>query len=275
MNDAIIRVPELFRECTPIEVCLVRDRRVFVKREDLFGIPPAPPLAKLRGMRVLLQRLYSQGIRLVGCWDTRVSKLGEGLAACCTELSGMRCIVSYPTKQNVPEPDSIKRAKAMGAAVLPVPGGRISLCYYKARKYVEECGGTMLPFGFDCPEAVNGVRLEAARVPRALLTGATLVLCCGSGVTLAGLLLGLPVLPRRIIGISSGRAVRNILACLRRYVEVPACVELHEAIVAYSAIIPFDCPFPTHPNYDLKAWKYLVENLAQIHGKVLFWNIGS
>ena len=34
-------------------------------------------------------------------------------------------------------------------------------------------------------------------------------------------------------------------------------------------------PFPCHPYYDAKAWRWLESHLDEIPGEVLFWNIGS
>jgi len=266
----------LFRDDTPIEIHRLDGDAIHVKRDDLYGRPPAPPLAKLRGLRLLLKRLYGCGVRLVGCWDTRVSKLGQGLAACCREFPGLRCIVSYPTKKGTQCPQSLQVASGLGAEIYPVPGSRIRISFARARSYIEGRGGVMLPFGLECEEAVDGVRRAAAKVPRKFLLGGTLVLCCGSGVTLAGLLGGLPVLPRRIIGVSSGRATSNILACLRRYAgDVPACLDLQEAETAYSIAASFPCPFPAHPHYDLKAWQFLCENREHLSKPILFWNIGA
>jgi hypothetical protein len=266
----------IFREHTPIEDYVVSGRRVYVKREDLYGVSPAPPLAKLRGMRVVLRQLYAEGVRLTGCWDTRVSKLGQGLAACCAEFPGMRCIVSYPTKKGEGEPASVRKAAELGAEIYPLPGSRIAICYARARSYVVERGGVMLPFGLECPEAVEGVAREAGTVPREIIEGGTVVVCCGSGVTLAGLLSGLPALPNKLVGISSGRSLNNIMACVRRYVrETPECLELYEAATTYSAASTFPCPFPSHPNYDLKAWQFLVERIRSFRDPILFWNIGA
>ncbi|HVG19028.1 MAG TPA: pyridoxal-phosphate dependent enzyme [Blastocatellia bacterium] len=266
----------LFCDHTPVEEYRVGHKTIFVKRDDLFGRWPAPPLSKLRGLRLLLETEYAGGTRLVGCWDTRISKLGQGLAACCAEFPGMKCIVSYPTKKGERRPASVDQASELGAEIYPVPGSRISISYSRARKYVEGRGGLMLPFGLECPEAVEGIKQEASRTPAQLIRGGTLVLCCGSGVTLAGLLSGLPVLPQRVVGISSGRSLRNIAACVRRYVEaIPECLELHEPTMPYSVALSYDCPFPTHPNYDLKAWKFLVENLRRYKEPILFWNIGA
>lgn len=274
--ELIVAGTRLFRQHTPIESYFVSGRCIRVKRDDLYGVYPAPPLAKLRGMRHLLRRLYDEGIRLTGCWDTRVSKLGLGLAACSAELPGMRCIVSYPTKKGEPEPVAINHARALGAEVYATPGNRISISFATARKFVTERGGVMLPFGLECVEAVGGVAREANTVPQDFVKDGTVVLSCGSGVTLAGLLSGLPILPQKIIGLSSGRSVKTIMSCVKRYVrETPDCLELHEALLHYSKVPAFSCPFPTHPNYDLKAWKFLEDNLANFRDPILFWNIGS
>lgn len=270
-----IHVKSLYREHTPIEEVAVKGVTVFVKRDDLFGRVPAPPLGKLRGMRIVLRSLYESEVRLVGCWDTRVSKLGEGLAAGCREFPQMRAIVSYPTRVGAPLPGPVVRAAALGATILPLRGNHVAICFAQAKRKVEALGGIMLPFGLDCPEAVTGVAQEAARVPPELC-GGTIVLCCGSGVTLAGLLIGLKQLPQRLIGISSGRSLAKIRACIQKYVAKPVgCVELVEALMPYDSVSTVTCPFPAHPNYDLKAWQYLQDNIRRMKPPILFWNIGG
>ncbi len=270
-----MRASTLYRDDTPIEEYLLKNRRVYVKREDLFGCPPAPPLGKLRGLRVVLEDLFHDGVQLVGCWDTRVSRLGEGLAAACREFHSMRAIVSYPTRKGTDTPAPVAAAKLLGADVLPLRGNHVSICYAQAKRHVENNGGRMLPFGLECESAVAGVAREAARTPAELACG-TVVLCCGSGVTLAGLLIGLPVTPRRLIGLSSGRSLTKILATVRRYVAVVSPpVQLLPAVMPYGATPTLRCPFPTHPNYDLKAWQFLVDNIDHLEEPVLFWNIGA
>jgi 1-aminocyclopropane-1-carboxylate deaminase/D-cysteine desulfhydrase-like pyridoxal-dependent ACC family enzyme len=266
----------MIRHGTPIEEHRVGGRRVYVKRDDLCAAPPAPPLGKLRGLRLLLERHVRDGTTLVGCWDTRVSKLGQGVAACCREFAGLRCIVSYPSRSGAGTPPAVEVAAALGAEVHVVPGSRLTIAFARAREYVHARGGVMLPFGLECPEAVEGVRQEAADTPPELLAGGTLVVSCGSGVTLAGLLLGLPVLPAQIVGVSAGRSVRQIGACILRHCGgVPDVLELVPADRPYAAVPEASCPFPAHPNYDLKAWKHLVDHLEHFASPVLFWNIGA
>lgn len=36
-----------------------------------------------------------------------------------------------------------------------------------------------------------------------------------------------------------------------------------------------ETPFPTHKYWDKKAWRWLTENIDEIEGKTLFWNLGS
>lgn len=269
-------VTKLFRNHTPIETHRTGSRRVFVKREDLYGIIPAPPLGKLRGLRLFLADAHRRGIDLVGCWDTRISMLGLGLAACCREFPGMRCIVSYPMGKSDKTPPMADQAASLGAELFPVTAARINICFAAARRYVESRGGLMLPFGLECEQAVNAVAHEAARLKPEFFSGGTVVLSCGSGVSLAGLLRGFSARPRRIVGISSGRSLDNILRCVHRYVpKIPKYLELREARVPYKTAISYPCPFPSNPHYDLKAWKYLVENRTQLRGPLLFWNIGA
>lgn len=267
---------ELFCEHTPMEIHRVMGREVFVKREDLYGIPPCPPLAKLRGIRGLLARLYEGGTRLVGCWETGVSRVGEGVVVTCQGWPGMRTVVFYAVRKKAPEPECAHRIRELGSEIEGIPVNTLSVCWAQARRRIEARGGTMIPFGIECEEAVEEVAREAATIPLDRICGGTLVLCCGSGVTLAGLLRGLPVLPARIIGVSAGRSVPKIAQCIRRHVgALPSIVELCPAVMPYAHALEFQCPFPSHPHYDLKAWKHLLEHLPTYADPVLFWNIGS
>src|SRR5260370_40384102 len=121
----------------------------------------------------------------------------------------MRAIVSYPARKGTGSPPPVAAAKGLGAEVLALRGNHVSICYAQARKYVETRGGRMLPFGLECPEAVAAVALEAARTPSDLVRG-TIVLCCGSGATLAGLIRGLALAPAKIVAVSSARSVQRI-----------------------------------------------------------------
>jgi 1-aminocyclopropane-1-carboxylate deaminase/D-cysteine desulfhydrase-like pyridoxal-dependent ACC family enzyme len=261
---------------TPIEEHLVGRRKVYVKRDDLCCLPPAPPLGKLRGLELVMQRLVAAGQKTIACWDTRFSKLGVGLAAVARQFDGVQAIVCYPQLKNGEVPETIRQSARLGAEIVPMRGNHVSICLAQATRLVNLRHGIMLPFGLDCVESVNAIAAEAHFIPAALLRRATVVLSCGSGVTLAGLLRGLVRMPRQLVGVSSGRSVSKLQQCIRKYVDpIPANVTLVPANMRYDYTPRQHCPFPAHPNYDLKAWKYLVDNSKSLQSPLLFWNIGA
>lgn len=266
----------IFARSTPLERYRVGDREVWVKRDDLFAKWPAPPLGKLRGARALLGRLYRHRTRLVGCWDTRISALGQGIAACATELPGLQVIVAYPASQGSAVPLPLQIASQLGAEVLPVRAGRISISFAAARKVVQERGGFMLPFGLECFESVAAIQQEAAALPEEAVHDGTVIVSCGSGVTLAGLVRGLHRRAARYIGVSSGRSVEAIQRCLSKYVDDGLDrVKLIQTKYSYDTPLNISCPFPSHPNYDQKAWDYLLRHFRSLRKPILFWNVGA
>ena len=265
----------MYREHTPIERHTVNGRTVFVKRDDLFAMPPAPPLAKLRGLRKILAKAADNGATLVGCFEASASNIGAGLAAAVSEFPSIKCVVAFPQVKNRPAPLSAQRAAELGAELLPVPSNFVAICYRQASKQILERGGVMMPFGFECEEAVESVELEAATIPNDQIEGGTLVVCCGSGVTLAGIVRGLPTLPSKIVGVSIGRSHKNIEKCLARFCDVPDQFELHQAPYKYSQPSQAECPFPCNQFYDLKAWEHLVNHVGEYTNPILMWNVGA
>lgn len=267
---------DLLNSNTPIESFILGNKTVFVKREDLFGIFPAPSLGKLRGLKLILEKIKKSDIQLVGCWDTRVSKLGQGVAVLCHEMGILNPIISYPMKKGESIPESIYIAKSYGAEIYPIRGNHVSICYSQVKKYVENRKGIMLPFGLECIESIEAISVEAKKIPQECIEGGTLIISCGSGVTLAGILNGLKYKPSQVIGISSGRSISKIKNCINKYViDFPDFVDILQPIYPYYEKIELESPFPSDPNYDLKAWKYLIDNLAVLKEPILFWNIGA
>ena len=134
----------------------------------------------------------------------------------------------------------------------------------------------MLPFGLECTESVASVEQAAATVPPAYTSGGTVVVSTGSGVTLAGLVRGLRGRPSKFVGVSSGRSADSIQKCLSRYgIEKSRAIRLVPAREAYYVPIECECPFPSHPHYDRKAWRYLTENTKSLESPLFFWNVGA
>lgn len=107
----------IYRQRTPIERYLVNGRPIFVKRDDLFGRPPAPPLGKLRGMRAVLRDMHRNGIgssdagtREFRGWEKVLPRHIENLLECArsyrTRLFGELSLHRPLWPWNVSEPRS-------------------------------------------------------------------------------------------------------------------------------------------------------------------------
>ena len=272
----------LIRDNTPVEEYSVGGIDVFVKREDLCTAYPMPPLAKLRGAELLLKTLKYRGVELVGHHDSWYSRAGWGIAIICRQLD-MRCIVGYPQRKGK-IPEQLSTALCCGAELYPVRPNFIRVNYAMTKKYVEGKNGYMLPFALACPESTIGVAKEAGTVPEELL-GGSLVLSVGSGTILSGLLLGLQKYPK-IYGVSAGMSEKNqrknaetMLMLAQPMLGVKGFSALsHVTIIPppspYEYEEEYPCPFPSHPNYDRKAWRWLCEHIGELEQPILFWNIG-
>ncbi len=146
----------MLNEITPIEKYNLDGVDIWVKRDDLFGIYPAPPLSKLRGARIVLRRLKEQGIQRIGVFDTRISKAGQGTAYLYKEL-GLECWAGFPQIIGTDISESHKIARELGARLFPQKAGRTAICYALFKKFVEENNSYMLPLGLVCPETSHAV----------------------------------------------------------------------------------------------------------------------
>lgn len=265
---------------TPIERHICAGRAVWVKRDDLYAAPPAPPLAKIRGVRAHLEAhlAEAQAAAFVGVFDTRVSKAGWGVAWICREM-GLPCRVYYPAlKEHHGEPQTFQRnAALLGAELYPMKGGRTAVLYSQARAATGAANGLMLPLGLVVPEAVAAAEGECLAALRACSVG-TIVVSVGTGTILSGILLGAEGWDVDVWGVTAGMDPARIA----RRVEVNVCgrprakYRLHRAGEYYVPAEPSgEDPFPMHPYYDLKAWRWLEQNIGRLRGPVLFWNIGS
>ena len=274
----------MFLEHTPIEEYKVGSETVYVKREDLYEQDPMPPLAKLRGIRLVLDGLYQKGCRTVGVLDTRVSKSGWGVAAVRKfEHPDMRLMLAYPvSRADNSMPSQHRIAETLGAELYPQQATRQSIMWYKFKRIVEEQDGVILPHGLPFVDTAVSVAREAATVPEELLQG-SLVLIVGTGTMLAGILLGISIFPKLIIGISAGKSTetqfRTINDILRQTAPFQPLrsghIKLLQPIMPYDKADDYPCPFPSHPNYDRKAFRWLCDHISELPKPILFWNIGA
>jgi len=226
-------------------------------------------------MRSFLEKQSNRGTKVVGCYQTRVSNVGHALAAACREFPELHAIVVYPQLKNGERPESIEQAERLGATVRPIRPNVLPICYQQSKRLLDEMGGVLLPFGMDCLDAVEAVAREATLLPTAVYREGTVIVPCGSGVTMAGILKGITSPVRRMIGISCGRSVKKIRKCVEQYTFMPPFVELVPPPLPYYQSPRASCPFPAHPHYDLKAWEYLVEHIDELQEPIFFWNVGA
>lgn len=270
---------------TPVETYSVRDRTVYVKREDLSSFPPGPPFSKVRGLVPALLRLQRSGTTAVGYTETAVSMAGWGVAWACSHL-GMKAVIFDPQYKKTPPLLAYHRKQwtKFGPDIIPIPAGRAKVGFYQSQKILKEKypGAKMLPLGLVFPETIEAVRVEASLPETAdlLASGGTLVVNIGSGTIAAGLVRAFKSYPITIIGVmgrsgsielkhqdirNKALVVRGLLHCRFKVVD-PGW--------EYTQRSSTQCPFPSHPWYDLKAWQWLVENIDELKDPILFWNIG-
>jgi len=278
----------LIRNNTPIECYRIGSHIVHVKREDLCVSPPGPPFSKCRGLYAHLQTLKSQGVRTVGYVESSVSMAGWGVAWM-TEALEMESVIYDP--QYVHDTPHLllfhrRKWKQFKAMIRPVPAGRTSVNFHIAKRALAEEFGPkamMLPIGLRFPETVDETAKEAEQTFHKLLPR-SIVVCVGSGTIAAGLLKATRNKPILIYGIRSCSGSvylkrKEIFLKARRTTNPLLAVKNPMDVIDpgwdYSKPYTGSVPFPCHPYYDRKAWKWLRDNINKVPKPVLFWNIGS
>jgi len=273
----------MFNYNTPIEEYTVGKKTVYVKRDDMFGQPPAPALAKLRGITKYVEKAEQKGIKILGDLDTRVSKSGWGLACACQNTS-ITPYVFYPQlKAETQMPFIQTRALNLGAKVIPLKAGRTSVLYAQATRKIQKLGGTMLPMGLTLKETVDEVAKVINDTPRELLTG-TIITTTGTSTIASGIVKGLiqnNIKPKQFYGVSCGmsnyKQAKVMERLLSEYypVKIPRWVQFVLPEFEYYDASDIKVPFPCSPYYDRKGWIWLNRYIKHLKSPILFWNVGD
>ena len=148
-------------------------------------------------------------------------------------------------------------AARLGAKMVPVSPGYLTVVQSRARDYCRDTGATLIPFGADFPGAVEAIA-AAAR-----LTGVEPdeVWCAaGSGVLARGLAQAWPKARRHVVQIGRELSPKNVAG---------ATIHVHPR--KFTETAARGAPFPADPHYDAKAWELCVAKRDL--GRVLFWNV--
>jgi threonine dehydratase len=162
----------------------------------------------------------------------------------------------FVAQRATPHPRTLEAAR-LGAKVVPVSPGYLTVVQSRAREYCRNTGAFLIPFGADCPEAVE-IIASAAR-----MTGQQPdeVWCAaGSGVLARGLALAWPKARRHVVQIGRELSPKDVAG---------ATIHVHPRKFGERAMTA--APFPADPHYDAKAWEFCMAKRGS--GQVLFWNV--
>jgi 1-aminocyclopropane-1-carboxylate deaminase/D-cysteine desulfhydrase-like pyridoxal-dependent ACC family enzyme len=277
----------MIKSNTPIKEYKIGNHVVHVKREDLC-VPPNsgwPSFAKIRGLHAHMMKLKRRGIEAVGYPDNKISMAGWGVAAVAKEL-GMKAFIFHHDYKVLPEKLKYHRKKWLefGADVVPLYATKQTILSYSGANFLQEKfkeKAVMLPMGLPFPETV----IEVSKIARRskLQRFNSIVVCIGSGTMCAGILRGAhKSMSSRFYGIMVKHVEEDKLQEMRRDILDKAGLKLmpvnfivENSDYQYEEEAKIDCPFPSHPIYDLKAWEWLVKNIDKLKAPICYWNVGS
>lgn len=224
---------------------IVRDHSgIRVVRDDLF-----PGGTKARFLPVLFDQadevVYASPAE--GGAQTALAHVAAAL--------GKRATI-FVAKRATPHPRAVM-AKRLGAKVLQVSPGYLSVVQARARAYCDARGAMLAPFGVDLPNTIETIAAAA----RATGEQPDEVWCAsGSGVLARSLAAAWPKARRHVVQV--GRDLQP---------EEVAGATIHRNPLGFSQAHRLQPPFPSDPHYDAKAWHVMLANRGP--GAVLFWNV--
>ncbi len=266
-------------EDTPLELYHIKGREVWVKRDDLMGDGTLlPPWGKVAALYELVRQYIDRSKPLThlsvdGSWT------GWALAAICEALD-IEFYVSYPDSKKISQ-EYLGMIKEMYPKVHmnPIRPNMMQIMYNSLRGQARENGWQMLPYAFDHDFYKDYL---AERI-QPYVHFDNLVVSSGSGVTLSGLARGyyreelkefFPSVSRKIwtTCVSSESSIKKTLK--KSGIPIPLNIRKSEYLFE-NRLDGYEAPFPCNQFWDIKQWKWLEENIDQIEGTILFWNIGG
>lgn len=266
-------------EDTPLELYHIKGREVWVKRDDLMGDGTIlPPWGKVAALCELVKKYIDKSKPLThlsvdGSWT------GWALAAICEELD-IEFYVSYPDSKKISQ-EYLGMIKEMYPKVHlnPIRPNMMQIMYNSLRGQAKENGWQMLPYAFDHDFYKDYL---ADRI-QPFVHFDNLVVSSGSGVTLSGLARGyyreelkefFPSVTRKIwtTCVSSESSIKKTLK--KSGIPIPLNIRKSEYLFE-NRLDGYEAPFPCNQFWDIKQWKWLEENIDEIKGTILFWNVGG
>lgn len=201
--------------------------------------------------RRVLDGLYPEAGELV--YASPAQGYAQVALAYSAAATGRRATV-FVARRAVPHPRTAEAASA-GARIVPVAPGYLTVVQARARAYCAASGAALLPFGLDTPEVLAALAETARSIP---YQPAEVWCVAGSGLLSRALQLAWPA--ARHYAVAVGRAPDAGGAQVLRAPE-PFERDAREAP-----------PFPSCPNYDAKAWRFI---MRQASPGAVFWNVAG
>jgi hypothetical protein len=259
------------KENTELEMYPIGDTKVWVKRDDLMGDGiNLPPWGKISAVYELVRKYVDPSKPLThlsvdGSWT------GWALAAICADL-GIEFHFSFPDSKKINRSFiSMVQTRYPEVKLNPVRSNMAKIMYNVLKKQASNNGWQMLPYAFDHSFYVDFFAHRA----RAYSDFDNLVVSSGSGVTVSGIAKGY-LAPGKQIWTTCVSSEETINKTLRNRGINLDSVHVRKSEHGFSDRLEgYQAPFPCNQFWDVKQWRWLEENVSELKGSILFWNLGG
>jgi hypothetical protein len=148
-----------------------------------------------------------------------------------------------------------QEAHRAGAKIVLVPTGYLTNVQAKARAYSEAADAYLLPFGLDTDEFRKALAAQARGLG---ITPDEVWAVAGSGTLIRALQAAWPGARFNAVRIGREPKIGDAM--------------LYQAPEQFEQDATIRPPFPSSPNYDAKAWRFIK---ARAGDNALFWNVGA
>jgi 1-aminocyclopropane-1-carboxylate deaminase/D-cysteine desulfhydrase-like pyridoxal-dependent ACC family enzyme len=240
---------------TPIE----KRGKYWFKREDLFKYAGVNG-AKVRDCLYLLKGKKPKGLVTTGSRESPQINIVAHIA----HKLGISCHAHTPDGELKPE---LKMAQKLGTKIIQHRARYNVVLQKRARDEAEKLGWQYIPFAMECSEAVESTKNQVKNIPKGVKR---IIVPCGSGMNLCGILKGLKEnnLDIPVLGVACGKP--DIVKNLNKYGPIgwKKMVKIVKASVRYQESMPNKIEgIVVDPIYEAKAIPFLRPG-------DLFWIIG-
>ena len=263
---------------TPVELHLLKDRNVYVKRDDLMGDGDTlPPWGKMAGIDRLLENLNPNypliHLAVNGSWS------GWALSYLCKQR-GIKFIYAYAPSKTYSQ-FILDKAKENDCEFYELKPNMMAILYSQVQSYARRKDIQMLPYAFDHIDYRTILKQRADEVFKENLVD-HLVISAGSGVTSSPIIQAFS--PGNDLFSNSQKqahsiTVSNVKTIYEKYKShsiSSSAIEVYKTEFEFDDMMTdYEIPFPCNGTWDRKAWWWLENNIESLKGDILFWNIGG